>query len=215
MTANTATEWAAAAPEGTAQPRRGLWQGRAAVLVGLVLLGIGLRHAVTLLSPLLGEVREALGLGTAGATFLGMLPTLCFGAAGFLAPVLARKLGAEVVALLAAAGPVGYVGIIFGVGPPWLPALVAGLAGGAFPLAIAMFNLRTRTPIGSATLAGFAMGIGYLAGTLGPLVGGWLYGATGGWTTPLWVYAATLVPMAVGGLMMARPGRYLEDKSGA
>lgn len=28
----------------------------------------------------------------------------------------------------------------------------------------------------------------------------------------LWVYAATVVPMAMGGLMMARPGRYLEDK---
>jgi MFS transporter, CP family, cyanate transporter len=103
MMANTATESSAAAPEVTAQPRRGLWRGRAAILIGLVLLGIGLRHAVTLLSPLLGEVREALGLGTAGATFLGMLPTLCFGAAGFLAPVLARQLGAEVVALMAVA----------------------------------------------------------------------------------------------------------------
>lgn len=417
-----AAERSAAPAAAAAQAPRGLWEGRAAVLVGLVLLGIGLRHAVTLLSPLLGDIREALGLGTAGATFLGMLPTLSFfGTAGLLAPVLARKVGAEAIALLAAAlaaagtllrpftdsaalfmvlttvalvgmgfgnvvgaplvkkyfpdrqaamvtvfallmqagatlpamtsipvanalgwqaslaswgllslvtvvpwvihllksgciaqasgeaapvaaklglaqlvtrpvaagtalfyamaslniyamlawlptimqqhlgldrdaagaafsvytfmtlpmafvtpliankmknpmplaallvaaGPAGYVGMILGIGPPWLLALVAGLAGGAFPLAIAMFNLRTRTPIGSATLAGFAMGIGYLAGTLGPLLGGWLYAATGGWTTPLWVYVATLAPMTIGGLMMARPGCYLEGKLSA
>jgi CP family cyanate transporter-like MFS transporter len=75
-----------------------------------------------------------------------------------------------------------------------------------------MFNLRTRTTAGSAAMAGFAMGIGYLADTLGPLLGGWLYARTGHWTTALWVYAGTVIPMVAGGLMMARPGRYLEDK---
>jgi cyanate permease len=44
-----------------------------------VLLGISKRHAVTSLSLLLGEVRAALGTGTAGTTFIGMLPTLRFG----------------------------------------------------------------------------------------------------------------------------------------
>jgi len=403
-------------------PHTSLWHGRVAILMGLVLLGITLRHAVTGLSPLLGDVRHALGIGTAGATFIGMLPTLCFGTAGFLAPVIVRKVGAESTALLAVtlaamgtlirpfvdstffflglsmvalvgmglgnvvgaplvkkyfpdrqavmvtvfallmqsgatlpamtaiplanafgwqasmaswgvlsllavipwgiqllklrsagpaatqagastapatqklglaqlitspvalgtalfyamaslniyamlawlptilqqhlgldrsaagvafsiytfmtlpmafitplianklknpmplavllatAGPLGYLGMIFGVGPAWLVTLIAGLAGGAFPLAIAMFNLRTRSAMGSAAIAGFAMGIGYLAGTLGPLLGGWLYASTGTWTTPLWVYAGTVIPMSIGGLMMARPGRYLEDK---
>ncbi|ART59174.1 hypothetical protein CBP36_10240 [Acidovorax carolinensis] len=428
-TPNTPSASVGAATTGAAgaaaTPPRGLWQGRAAILIGLVLLGIGLRHAVTGLSPLLSDVRDALGMGTAGATLIGMLPTLCFGAAGFLAPVVVRKIGAEqtallavalaaagtlarpfvgsvpvfialsvvalvgmgmgnvvgaplvkkyfpdrqasmvtvfallmqagatlpamtaipvanalgwqaslaswgvlslvavvpwaiqllkmrsaqpgeaqagaaaaapaaqklglaqlvtspvalgtalfyamaslniyamlawlptilqqhlgldrnavgvafsvytfmtlpmafvtplianklknpmpLAALLAAAGPLGYLGMIFGVGPAWLMTLVAGLAGGAFPLAIAMFNLRTRTTMGSASIAGFAMGIGYLAGTLGPLLGGWLYAVSGSWTTPLWVYVATVVPMAIGGMMMARPGRYLEDKFG-
>lgn len=98
-------------------------------------------------------------------------------------------------------------------GPAWLVTLIAGLAGGALPLAIAMFNLRTRTTMGSATIAGFAVGIGYIAGTLGPLLGGWLYAVTGSWTMALWVYAGTVVPMAIGGLMMARPDRFLENKS--
>jgi cyanate permease len=275
----------AALEAGAPQARPGLWQGRAAVLIGLVLLGIGLRYAVTGLSPLLTDVRQALGIGTAGATLIGMLPTLCFGAAGFLTPLIVRRLGAEGTALLAvsiaalgsllrpyvdssqvfillsavalfgmgmdreaaalafsvdtfvtlpmalitplianklnnptglaialaASGPLGYLGILFGIGPAWLMALVAGLAGGAFPLAIAMFNLRSRTTAGSTAIAGFAMGIGYLAGTLGPLLGGWLFAVTGTWAAPLWVYVASVVPMAIGASMMARPGRFLED----
>lgn len=405
-------------------PRRGLWQGRAALLIGVVLLGISLRHAVTGLSPLLSDVREAMGIGTAGATIIGVLPTLCFGAAGFLAGPVVQQIGAETTALiavglaaagtlirpyidhptlfialsalalvgmglgnvvgaplvkkyfpdrqavmvtvfallmqagatlpamtaipianafdwraslaswglisllavvpwtiqllkmrgetnartnaqnaaasagtseqkpgiglllkspvamgtalfyamaslniyamlawlptilqehlgldrdaagfafsvytfmtlpmaaitpmvanwmknpiplavaLAAAGPVGHLGILFGVGPAWVWALVAGLAGGAFPLAIAMFNLRTHTTMGSAALASFAMGVGYLAGTLGPFLGGWLNAATEGWSSTLWLYVATLVPMAIGGMMMAKLGRHLED----
>lgn len=314
---------------GPAGPRPGLWQGRAAVLLGIVLMGISLRYAVTGLSPLLSDLRTALGISTAGATLIGMLPTLCFGSAGFLAPTLARRIGPESTALLAvllaavgslirpyvdspalfmvltvvalvgmgfgnvigaplvkkyfpdrqasmvtvfallmqagatlptilqqysgldragaglafsiytfmtlpmavvtplianklqnpiplavllaAAGPVGYIGIVLGIGPPWFMTLIAGLAGGAFPLAIAMFNLRSRTTMGSAAIGGFAMGIGYLAGTLGPLLGGWLYATTGSWAMALWVYAATLVPMAIGGMMMAKPDPYLED----
>lgn len=104
--ANTVT----APPEGSdpksghpAARRPGLWKGRTAILIGLVLLGIGLRHAFTGLSQLLSDVREAMGIGTAGATFIGTLPILCFGAAGFLAPVVVRNIGAESTAFLAVA----------------------------------------------------------------------------------------------------------------
>lgn len=405
-------------------PRVGLWRGRILIIVGLLLLGIGLRYAVTGLSPLLTTVTGELGIGTAGATFIGMLPTLSFGIGGFLAPVIVRRIGLEATALvavilaaagtlvrpfsdspaifmaltfvallgmgfgnvagaplvkkhfpdrqasmvtvfallmqagatlpamtalplanaggwqlslaswgvlslvavlpwtlvllkerrsgapaaqaatagaaagsnlslgrlvaspvavgtalfyamaslniyamlawlptimqqgfgldkgaaatafsiytfmtlpmavitpliankmrnpailavvLAAAGPLGYLLMVLGIGPLWLAALVAGLAAGAFPLAIAMFNLRSRTTAGSAAMAGFAMGVGYLFGTLGPLLGGWLFTTTGGWTVPLWVYVATFIPMALGGMMMARTGRYVEDTAG-
>lgn len=408
----------------TAAPRPGLWKGRATVIVGLVLMGIGLRYAITGMSPLLSDVRAALGIDTAGATFLGMLPTLSFGVGGFLAPVLVRKWGPEATALtavvlaalgalvrpfgggalpffgltivalvgmglgnvagaplvkkyfpdrpaamitlfsllmqagatlpamtalpvanavgwqgslaswgllsliavvpwavqfvaslsrkhdaaqstsvlaapaakigfrglvkspvawgtalfyamaslntyamlawlptilaqfsgltkgdaaaafsiftfmtlpmavitpllanrlknptwlavaLAATLPVGYLGLLTHAGPAWMWVFVAGISGGAFPFAIAMFNLRTRTTAGSAGVGGFAMGIGYLAGTLGPLLGGWLFASTGGWAVPLWVYVVTFVPMGFGALIMARPGRYVEDALG-
>ena len=160
----------------------------------------------TILQQHLGLDRNAAGVAFSIYTFM-TLPM------AFITPLIANKLKnpMPLAVLLATVGPLGYLGMIFGVGPAWLVTLIAGLAGGSFPLAIAMFNLRTRTTMGSAAIAGFAMGIGYLAGTLGPLLGGWLYAVTGGWTMALWVYAGTVVPMAAGGLMMARPGRYVED----
>jgi hypothetical protein len=96
--------------------------------------------------------------------------------------------------------------------PAWLLALIAGFAGGAFRLAIAMFNLRTRTTAGSAAIADFAMGIGYSPARVDPCLGGLLNATTGSWATPLWVYAGTVGPLASGGVIMARPGRYLEDE---
>ncbi|MEV7647032.1 MFS transporter [Arthrobacter sp. NPDC089319] len=413
---------AGAAPAGAPAPQpAALWRGRVLLIVGVVLLGISLRHAVTGMSPLLPVIREELGIGVAGASFLGMLPTLSFGIAGFIAPVLIRKMGGEATAvaamLLAAVGtagraftdsvpvffalsivalvgmgfgnvvgaplvkkyfpdrpapmltvfallmqagatlpamaavpmadaagwrvsigswailavvaalpwliqlfkvlkdkapasagpgaaaaagprlglaqlvkspvaagtalfyamaslntygmlawmptmfadsgmdlgaaaaafsiftfmtlpmafitpilasklknpfplaalvtvvsPIGYVGLIIApeAAPVW--ALITGIGGGAFPLAITMFNLRTRTASGSAAISGFAMGVGYLFGTLGPLLGGALFSVTGGWTVPLIAYALTGILMLLGAAMMTKRGRYLEDK---
>ena len=45
--------------------------GRVVLIVGMVLLGISLRHAVTGLSPLLREVREELGIGIGGRQLPG------------------------------------------------------------------------------------------------------------------------------------------------
>lgn len=412
---------------GSSAPRpASLWRGRAVLIIGIVLLAITLRHAVTGLSPLLPVVREHMGLNIAAASFLGMLPTLSFGVAGFLAPVLIRKRGAELTAalamVLAAVGtfsraftdsvplffilsvvalfgmgfgnvvgaplvkkyfpdrqapmltvfallmqagatlpamtavplanaggwqlslaswsilslaaaapwviqlvrmrratiaannsssttaaaavaapakklglaqlltsriavgtalfyaiasfntygmlawlptilkdsglalgdaalafsaftfmtlpmafitpilatrlkrvfplalvlslvaPIGYLGLILAPGNALAWAIIMGLGGGAFPLAITMFNKRTRTAAGSAAIAGFAMGLGYLVGTLGPLTGGALFSATGSWTPALIVFALTSILMLLGGWMMTPQGRYLEDK---
>jgi MFS family permease len=88
---------------------------------------------------------------------------------------------------------------------------MVGMIGGSFPLAIAMFNRRTRTQQDSGSLSGFAMGVGYLFGPLGPLLG-WLRSATDGqWPVPLTVYALTALPMLIGAWLMSRPDRYLED----
>ncbi|HEX8233365.1 MAG TPA: hypothetical protein VF559_08480 [Caulobacteraceae bacterium] len=61
---------------------------RISLLVGLVLLGLSLLHAVTAVSPLLSTIEADIGLGATGATILGMLPTIAFGVAGFTAAAL-------------------------------------------------------------------------------------------------------------------------------
>ncbi len=114
-------------------------------------------------------------------------------------------------ALLTVLPAVGFLGLTFWPGAHLLWAFLIGMIGGAFPLAISMFNQRTRTEQGSGALSGFAMGVGYLAGTLGPLLGGWLNAATGGWSGAILLYAAVSVPMLLAGWAMCKPDRYLED----
>jgi CP family cyanate transporter-like MFS transporter len=108
--------------------------------------------------------------------------------------------------------PIGYIGLMVAPEAAMVWAFIMGIGGGAFPFAIAMFNLRTRTPAGSGALAGFAMGDGYLFGTLGPLLGGTLLSATGNWTAALIVFSVTGAGFIIGGRMMTKRGRYLEDK---
>lgn len=64
---------------------------------------------------------------------------------------------------------------------PWLWTIIAGLGPSTFPLGLTLINLRTRSQAGSAALSGFMQGVGYSLASLGPLLFGWLNGASGGW----------------------------------
>lgn len=69
------------------------------LLLGLVLVALNLRPALSSLSPLLSEVSGSLGLSAARAGLLTTLPVLCLGLFAPLAPLLARRFGAERVVL--------------------------------------------------------------------------------------------------------------------
>ncbi|ROM57714.1 cyanate transporter [Pseudomonas poae] len=69
------------------------------LLLGLVLVALNLRPALSSLSPLLRDVSASLGLSAAKAGLLTTLPVLCLGLFAPLAPVLARRFGAERVVL--------------------------------------------------------------------------------------------------------------------
>jgi CP family cyanate transporter-like MFS transporter len=70
--------------------------GRGWPVIGLVLLAINLRIAITSVSPVLDELRATLGLSAAAAGVLTALPVLCLGGFATLAPPLARRFGPEV-----------------------------------------------------------------------------------------------------------------------
>ena len=79
------------------QPPRGfnpLW-----LLLGMFLVGLNLRPALSSVAPVLGSIRDGLGLSAAAAGVLTTLPVLCLGLFAPLAPRLARRWGAERVIL--------------------------------------------------------------------------------------------------------------------
>ncbi|WP_256207119.1 CynX/NimT family MFS transporter [Pseudomonas sp. P97.38] len=93
------------------------------LLLGLILVALNLRPALSSMAPLLSEVSASLGLSAAQAGLLTTLPVLCLGLFAPLAPVLARRFGAERVVLgilLALAGGIvlrssfGQVGLFVG-----------------------------------------------------------------------------------------------------
>ena len=69
------------------------------LLLGMVLVALNLRPALSSMAPLLGEVSEYLGLSAAQAGLLTTLPVLCLGLFAPLAPILARRFGTERVVL--------------------------------------------------------------------------------------------------------------------
>ena len=69
------------------------------LLLGLVLVALNLRPALSSMAPLLSEVSESLGLSAAKAGLLTTLPVLCLGLFAPLAPILARRFGSERVVL--------------------------------------------------------------------------------------------------------------------
>ncbi len=110
-------------------------RGRLLVLVGIALVALTLRSAVTAVSPLIVELRADLGVGTAAVGILGLLPCACFAAVGALTPALGRRLGLERALVLG------------------LAVTIAGTVGRAAVGGVAPFLL-----LSALTLSGMAMG---------------------------------------------------------
>src|SRR5215212_8469133 len=135
---------------------------------------------------------------TRGGLLLGFANVV--GAAGaLLAPAQAGRMRTQRPLLLAvsAAYLVGLGGLL--VSPAtgtllWVAAF--GLAqGSGFALALTLIVLRSPSPLVAARLGGVAQCLGYLLAALGPLLLGALHDLTGGWSWPVAVLLAALVPM--------------------
>ena len=91
---------------GTSARRTGGLAVPVLALIGVVLVSLNLRTAVTSISPLLGVIDAEIGLGAAGMGLLGMVPTAMFAVWGVLTPIALRRTRLEtltVVAMAAAA----------------------------------------------------------------------------------------------------------------
>lgn len=128
-------------------------------------------------------------------------------------PALAVRGQRPMVALLAVAAAVSYLGMLAApIGGAWLWMLLGGIGSGMFPLTLTMIGLRSREPANTAALSAFVQSVGYLVAGSGPLLVGLLLGLTGDdWTWPLILLLVAVTLSGSFGWYAARP-RYVEDE---
>lgn len=109
----------------------------------------------------------------------------------------------------------GWAGLLWNASAaPLLWAVLLGIGGMSFPLALSLLTARTRTPLVTARLSGFVQPSGYLVAGAVPLLVGVLSTATGSWTLPLCFLASMAVIQAI---MGTRTGRsvFIDDELNA
>jgi CP family cyanate transporter-like MFS transporter len=134
--------------------------------------------------------------------------------ASIIAPILVNRLRSPAWVILAGVVffVVGYLGLLIAPAPlTVLWVLLIGLGPILFPVCLVLINIRTRSHTGSVALSGFAQGIGYTVGALGPLLVGVLHDASGGWTLPLSFLLVTSFVAIAGAVVLSRPG-LVEDQ---
>lgn len=133
---------------------------------------------------------------------------------GLIMPSLAARLTKLHGLILTLAGLmiVSYLGMIIApYAGAYLWVVVLSIGQSSFPLALTVLGLRARTAEGTVALSAFAQSIGYLFAALGPLLVGYFYGLTGGWTVPMLFLAGIALLQAAAGLAIAAP-RHIEDE---
>lgn len=125
------------------------------IILGIVLIAMIMRSPLTSVGPLIGSIRESLGLSNATAGLLTTLPLLAFALLSPFAPLLARRFGVERTLLYA------LVLLMVGIAIRSLAATASLFAGTALiGLAIAVCNVL----IPSLVKRNFAHQVGLMTG---------------------------------------------------
>ena len=174
--------------------------GLTLLAAGIALTGLNLRIAVASVPPVVEEIQRDLELSATAAGFLTAAPVLCFGLLAPVAPMLARRFGAERVMLLALVPIV--VGVL-GRGEGSTAALFAGtaLAGAGVAIAnvivpaVVKGRFSRSGAITGVYVAMLTSGAALAAGLTVPLDRrfGW-EGALALWALPAAVAAAVVAP---------------------
>lgn len=181
----------------------------ALIIAGILLVAGNLRAALTTVGPVLGDIRDDLGLSSSSASFLVSLPLLAFGVVSPFVPRAALRLGLE--RTIAAALGVLAVGLVVRSTPPtvllWVGTLLIGVAIAVLNVVLPSWVKRDfPTKIGQVTGAYSAVQSGFAAVASGVAVP--VAGLTGlGWRLPtaMWVGLALV---AIGVLLpLMRRGR--------
>lgn len=128
--------------------------------------------------------------------------------AGLLVPVLVVRMQATrpIVLVGSIGGLIGLAGLILAPTPGllWLWAVLFGLNGVLFPLALVLISIRARTPEGAVVLSSFVQSVGYTLAAVFPVLFGVLHAASGGWTWSLLLLGAVLIAVIPFGMLAGR-----------
>ncbi|WP_020419180.1 MFS transporter [Amycolatopsis sp. ATCC 39116] len=191
---------------------RAIW-----LVVGLVLLTLNLRAAITGVPPVLGELREEFGLTGVEVSVLTTLPELCVGLFSALAPALARRIGTE--AAITAALVVLTAGLLLRA-IPGRAALFAGTvlagAGVATGNVLVPAVVRHAFPGRAGTFTGLAMMLMSVSGAAAAGLAVPLEQA-GGWRLALvaWAVPALVAALAWGPLTRRRAAEPVQQAAGS
>lgn len=146
-----------------------------AAALWIALVAFNLRPAVTGIGPVLPDIKSSLHLSGAEAALLTTLPLLCFGLVGPGGPILARRLGIELVLWLALLGITGGL-VLRSVGGEATLYLGTALAGSSIALGNVLLPALVKRD--------FAERPGLATGTYTMVLGG-SAGLSAGITVPL------------------------------
>jgi MFS transporter, CP family, cyanate transporter len=190
-----------------------LWRSRVAVSITVVFSSSAIctYAAFAWLPEILGDIA---GSTPTEAGVLLAVTGIISAPIALIAPLLVARV--HNVAWLIAAGiasfGLGYLGLLLA--PATLTLLWVLLIGSGsilFPVCLVLINVRTRTQGGTVALSGFAQGVAYALGALGPLLVGLLHDVSGGWTPPLLFLLAVALVATVPAITLARPA-FVEDE---
>jgi CP family cyanate transporter-like MFS transporter len=162
----------------------------------------------------LAEILTDAGMTDTAAAFqVGIAITVGIPLAMFVPPLLSRlRRPAILVIALASCYLAAFLGLMLIPGQLVVVfSVLIGIGTGAFPLALTLIALRSRTSMATTSLSAFTQCCGYLIASVGPLGFGLLFDLSGGWTVPLAAMCVVVGIQAVAGCVAVRP-RFVEDE---
>ena len=107
---------------------------------------------------------------------------------------------------------IGALGILFGESSTlWIWVAAFGLGPAMFPLALTLFNLRSRTRSTVLAVSAFGQGMSYTVTTVIVFAVGVSREITGGWEATLWMFFVVALISALMGIQIAK-NHFVDDE---
>ena len=149
---------------------------------------------------------------TVAALYVSLLALIGVVIAAVVPSLMAHVKVVVVIVTMASCYLAGYLGLLFdAAGSTWLWTVLIGIGTGAFPVALTLIGMRSRTSSGTLALSGFTQSFGYLLASVGPFLFGVVHDVSGSWTAPLVMLIGLVLVHLAFGLAAART-RYIEDE---